>query len=174
MGILDIALVDDGVLHGGVNLRMAEDFLHLFDRHAFVDGSGGHGAAELVGVNARQIESTSEGSQAYLHAADAESGEWCGQGYKQGRVCIGALLQIPHQVYFGAGIEIDPSFLVALAEYDAFALFKIDIGNIEPHQLAHADTGGIQQVDDGQIPGSPAVVSHFFDKFVIFVKFFNI
>ena len=52
MGVLDVALVDDGILHGGINLGVTEDFLHLLDRHAFIDGAGGHGAAELVGVDA--------------------------------------------------------------------------------------------------------------------------
>ena len=51
VGGFDVYLVDNGILHGGVYLAMAQDLLHLLYGHAFVDSAGGHGAAEFVGMD---------------------------------------------------------------------------------------------------------------------------
>lgn len=51
VGAFDVALVDHGVLHGGIDLGVAQQALHLLDGHALVDGTGGEGAAEFVGMH---------------------------------------------------------------------------------------------------------------------------
>ena len=49
--LFDIVLIDLGVVERGIDADVAEETLHLLDGHAFVDGHGGHSAAELVGVD---------------------------------------------------------------------------------------------------------------------------
>ena len=70
VGAFDVALVDHSVLHGGVDLGVAEEALHLLDGHALVDGSGGEGAAKLVGVDLAHSQLTPKGAQATFYAAD--------------------------------------------------------------------------------------------------------
>ena len=56
MGGFDVVLIHDCILHGGADLRMTEDFLHLLNGHSLVDGTGSHGAAELMRVDLVQIQ----------------------------------------------------------------------------------------------------------------------
>lgn len=51
MCLFDVVLIDLGIVERGIDADVAEETLHLLDGHAFVDGHGGHGAAELVGVD---------------------------------------------------------------------------------------------------------------------------
>ena len=53
---LDVVLIHYRILHGGADLRMTEDFLHLLNGHSLVDGAGSHGAAEFMRVDLVQIQ----------------------------------------------------------------------------------------------------------------------
>ena len=46
-----ICLIDNCVVHRSVDLRMSQKFLHLLDRHPFINSPGRHCSAELVWVN---------------------------------------------------------------------------------------------------------------------------
>ena len=94
MGGLDVVLIHDCILHGGTDLRMTENFLHLLNGHSLVDGTGCHGAAEFMRVDLVQIQLTPQLPQTDLHAADLQTVKGCVQCYKQRRVFIGAGAQI--------------------------------------------------------------------------------
>lgn len=51
VGHFHVVLVHDGVLHGGVNLGVTQNFLNLLDGHAFINRTSRHGPAELVGMD---------------------------------------------------------------------------------------------------------------------------
>ena len=72
VGGTDVGDVDHRVLHRRVDLRVAEELLHLLDRHSLVDGARGEGAAELVRMDLRDVEPAAERAEANLHAVDAE------------------------------------------------------------------------------------------------------
>ena len=92
MGAFDVILIDHGVLHGGIDLGMAEQVLHLLDRHAFVDGSGSEGTAKLVRVHVGHAQLAPELAQARFHAADFQALVWAQKRHKQRRVGVGATL----------------------------------------------------------------------------------
>jgi len=56
VGCLHIRLVDYSILHGSVDLRVTEYFLHLLDGHTFVDSTGCHGTSEFVRMDAIQMQ----------------------------------------------------------------------------------------------------------------------
>ena len=73
MGGFDVVLIHDCILHGGADLRMTEDLLHLLNGHSLVDGAGSHGAAELMRVDLVQIQLAAQLPQTDLHAADLQT-----------------------------------------------------------------------------------------------------
>jgi hypothetical protein len=48
---LYIVLVDHGILHGGVNLHVSQQPLHLFYRHTAVYGGRGESPSEFMWVH---------------------------------------------------------------------------------------------------------------------------
>ena len=62
-----------------------------------------------------------------------------------------AAIKVMLQVYLCAGIEIDLSLLVALAEYYALSLLHINIGSVEIYQFAHTHSRRSQQVNNCQV-----------------------
>ena len=94
MGGLDVVLIHDCILHGGTDLRMTEDLLHLLNGHSLVDGAGSHGAAEFMRVDLVQIQLPAQLPQTDLHAADLQTVKRGIQRHEQRRVCIGAGAQI--------------------------------------------------------------------------------
>lgn len=67
---------------------------------------------------------------------------------------------------FRLGIEIHAALFIALAENDAFSGFEIHILDVEADQLAHADSGGVKQVNHGQVAKAGAAVPELFDILV--------
>ena len=51
MCLFDVVLIDLCIVERGIDADVAEETLHLLDGHAFIDSHGGHGTAELVGVD---------------------------------------------------------------------------------------------------------------------------
>lgn len=49
--LFDVVLINLGVVECGIYADVAEETLHLLDGHTFIDSHGGHGTAELVGVD---------------------------------------------------------------------------------------------------------------------------
>ena len=66
MRFLYIRLVHHGVVHRGIDLGMAEELLHLLHGHTFVDGDGGEGAAEFVGMDTGDFQTAPQLAQADL------------------------------------------------------------------------------------------------------------
>lgn len=60
-------------MHSRVYSRMPEQFLHLLDRHAFVDGVRGQSTAELMRMNSMNAGIFAELSEAAFDAADADT-----------------------------------------------------------------------------------------------------
>ena len=52
---LYVALLDHGIMKGGVNLLMSQKPLHLFDRYSFVNGSCSHRPPEFMRVHMMNI-----------------------------------------------------------------------------------------------------------------------
>ena len=73
MGLFDIVLIDNRILHGRINLRMTENLLNLLNGHAFVNGSGGHRAAELMRMDTVNAKRTPQDTQADFDAADLQA-----------------------------------------------------------------------------------------------------
>ena len=76
MGNLHIVLIHHCVLHCGVNFGMTEEPLHLFYRHAFVDGACRQRSSELMWMHLCDTELPSQLSQSYFHATDLQSVVW--------------------------------------------------------------------------------------------------
>ena len=70
MRFFHICLIHHGVVHSGINLGMAEELLHLLHGHTLVDGDGGEGTAEFVGMDAGNLQFSAQLAQANLHTAD--------------------------------------------------------------------------------------------------------
>lgn len=166
VGHFHVVLVHDGVLHGGVNLGVAQNFLNLLDGHAFVNRPSRHGPAELVGVDGLEIQHAAHFAKADFHAADGKAVVGREEGDEQRAVGVPAAFQVILEVDFRLGVEIHAALLIALAEYDAFPGFEIHILDIEADQLAHADSGGIKQVNHGQVAQGGAAVPELFDVLV--------
>lgn len=52
---------------------MAEEFLHLLDRHSFSNGICCEGSAEFVGVNAMHVEALSDFTESQFYGAYGQS-----------------------------------------------------------------------------------------------------
>lgn len=53
--LFDVVLIDLGIVERGIYADVAKETLHLLDGHSFIDSHGGHGAAELVGVDVMHL-----------------------------------------------------------------------------------------------------------------------
>ena len=93
-------------------------------------------------MNPRNLQSPSELTESNLHSGNLEPLVRFIQRHKQRRVLILPGLKVLLQMYFGAGIEINDSLLVALSEYNAFALVEVYIRAVELHQLPDTHSGG--------------------------------
>jgi len=94
MSKLHITLFDHCILQSRIYSFMPQELLKLLNGHSLVDGTGSHGAAELMRVDLVQIQLAAQLPQTDLHAADLQTVKGCVQCYKQRRVCIGAGAQI--------------------------------------------------------------------------------
>ena len=94
VGHFHVVLVHDGVLHGGVNLGVTQNFLNLLDGHAFVNRPSCHGPAELVGVDGFEIQHAAHFAKADLHAADGKAVVGGEEGDEQRAVGVPAAFQV--------------------------------------------------------------------------------
>lgn len=166
VGYFHVVLVHDGVLHGRVDLGVAENFLNLLDGHALVNRPSRHGPAEFVGMDGFEIQHAAHFAKANFHAANGQPVVGGEERNEQRAVGVPAAFQVILEVDFRLGVEIHPAFLVALAENDALPGFKIHILNVEADQLAHADSGGVKQVNHGQVAKGGAAVPELFDVLI--------
>ena len=67
---------------------------------------------------------------------------------------------------FCSGVKVDLALLAALAVYDTFPFFKVDIPNIQAHQFANAHPRGVKQIDNRYITGYLAIIPQTLDVFV--------
>lgn len=166
VGHFHVVLVHDGVLHGGVNLGVTQNFLNLLDGHAFVNRPSRHSPAELVGMDGFEIQHAAHFAKADLHTADGKAVVGGEEGDEQRAVGVPAAFQVILEVDFRLGVEIHAALLVALAENDALSGFEIHILDVEADQLAHADSGGVKQVNHGQVAQGGATVPEIFNVLV--------
>ena len=59
----DIILINHRIVHGGVNLDMTKQALHLLHRHTFVYSHSSQGTAELMRVNTYDFCQTTDFAQ---------------------------------------------------------------------------------------------------------------
>ena len=64
----DIILINHRIVHGGVNLDMTKQALHLLHRHTFVYSHSSQGTAELMRVNTYDFCQTTDFAQTGFHA----------------------------------------------------------------------------------------------------------
>ena len=166
MRLLDIRLIYHCVLQGRIDALMAQELLHLFDRHAFVDGHRCERPAEFVGVDPAQVQLFAKLVHPDLDPANLQPVVGMLQRNEQGGVVVRPAVQVVLEVYLRPGVEIHLPLFVPLAEHDALAVREVDILPVEEHQLADAHSGGRQQVDQSQIPTVFAVVAHDLQRLV--------
>lgn len=123
----DVGLVHHSIAHGGVYLDMPQELLHLFYGHPFVDGHGGQRATELMRMDTRNLEATTQLTKTHLNARDLEPFVRSIQRHEQGRILVLAALEILLQMNLSAGIEIDHTLLIPLTEDNALTLVEVDI-----------------------------------------------
>ena len=141
MAQFDVALVNHGVFHGSLNLRVTKQALHLFHGHTFVDGPGGQGTPELMGMHPANFQLPSKLSDTDFHSTDFQTLMWILQRHKQCRVVIGTALQVILQVDLRSSIEVYRPFLASFSKDDALTSLKVNICPVQPHQFADADAG---------------------------------
>ena len=159
MRYLHVILANHCIAHGHVYFCMTEELLHLLNGHALVNRACGERTAELAWVDAADVGRAVQLAHARLDVADAHAPRLALERDEEPRAVVGSGGQIFGQVQLGAGVEVDGTLLVALARDDALALLKVDVGYIEPHQLAHAHAGGGQHVYNGEVAGARAAVA---------------
>jgi hypothetical protein len=136
MGIFYISLIDHRIAHGGVNLYMPQEPLHLLNGHPFVNGPGGKGAPEFMRVRLL-CGLSAERAQPCFHSTYHQAFMRFCQRDKQGRIVIRPAFQVIVQMDFGSGVKIGYPLAVALAEHHAFTLVKIDILPGKLNKLAY-------------------------------------
>lgn len=94
VGYLHILLINHGVLHGGIYLRMPQQPLHLFNGHALINGSGSQGSSEFMGMDLGNSQFPPQAPQPDFHAADLQAVIGFQQGYEKGRIIIGPGIQV--------------------------------------------------------------------------------
>ena len=72
MRCLYIVLVHHGVVHSGFDLGVAQQFLHLLYRHAFVDCMCGQRAPELMRMHPANLRLLPQRLDPLLNRADAQ------------------------------------------------------------------------------------------------------
>lgn len=72
MRCLYIALVHHSVVHGGFDLGVAQQFLHLLDGHAFVDCVRGQRASELMRMYPTNLGFLTQCLDSLLDRTDAQ------------------------------------------------------------------------------------------------------
>ena len=77
---------------------MSEQFLHLFDRHSFVDGHCGKCPAEFMRMNFVNRNFATELAEAQLHSANFKSIMWLGDGYEECRIVICPAFEVLFQM----------------------------------------------------------------------------
>ena len=123
-----IALLHHSVMKGGVNLFMSQQFLHLFDRHPFVNGGCGHGPPEFMRVNVMNVTLFTHLLQHDLDSARQQAFMRITNRYEQCRVPVCPGVKVFPQMKFCSCVKIDNPFLIALAENDASRIFSITFG----------------------------------------------
>lgn len=88
MRCLHVALVDHGIMHSRIYSCMAEQFLHLLDWHALVDGMCGKCAAEFVRMDSVDTGFFAKLLESSLDASDGDTSPLTAKGYEQCRIVV--------------------------------------------------------------------------------------
>ncbi len=136
----DVILVHHSVLQGGIEALVAEQMLHLLDRHTFVNSHGGQCTAELVRVYLRDVELTTEIAQTNLDTADLQAFTWSEEGHEESFVIVSTLSKVSGKVNLGARIKIHLSLFVSLTCYDALSILEVDILSVELDKFSYTHT----------------------------------
>lgn len=124
---LNISLVHHRILQRSINALVAEQLLHLLDRHPLVDCHRRQCTSEFMWMHFIQVQFPPQVAQAYLDAADLQPVVRLLQRHEQGRVIIRPAHQIPLKMDLRPGIKINLSLLVSFAENNTFPIHKVDV-----------------------------------------------
>lgn len=166
MGQLYVVLADHGVLHCGVDFGMAKQALHLLNGHSLVNGARGQRPSEFMRMHFFKAKQLAEAAEPDFYAADFQAGVRLIQRHEQRGVLIGAAGDIVFQVNLGSGVKVNRALLVPLSEDDALPVFKVDVRNVQMHQLAHAHSGGGEHIDHGQVAQMGTAIPHHLHRLV--------
>jgi hypothetical protein len=99
---------------------MAEELLHLLDRHPLIDCSRSQSASEFVRVNTAHACCPSQFSHPRLNIANGHSLGLASQRNEERRAVVMTLREILVDAQLGTGVEVDWTLLVTLTYDDAF------------------------------------------------------
>lgn len=123
-----------------IYLRVPEQLLELLDRHAFSDCHRCHGSPELVRMNMVGVRGAAQLCEKAFHTGYRKASPRGGEADEQRGIGIPAGGKIVLQMDLSPGVEINPPFLVALSQNNAFPLRKIDVRAVEIDQFPDTDS----------------------------------
>lgn len=88
------------------------------------------------------------------------------QGDEERGIIVCAGVDVVEQVNLGAGVEVDLTLLITLAEDDTLAFLKVDILTVHFDQFAHADSRRNEDVYHGEVTGLDAGIAQDFEIFI--------
>ncbi len=69
----NVSLVNNGILHSSVNLRMSKYFLNLLNWHSFIDCPGSHSSTKFMRMNFFKINFPAKVSDPDFDTTDLQS-----------------------------------------------------------------------------------------------------
>jgi hypothetical protein len=106
MRILHVTLIDQRIVHCGINLHMPQEPLRLFG-HPLVNGPGGEGSPKFVRIHLGHGRLPAKFYESCFHSPYHQAFMRLCQRNKQGRVVVCPAVKIVFQVDFGSGVKKD-------------------------------------------------------------------
>lgn len=161
--------VDAGVVLGGGDAGMAEEFLDHAKVEAFGKEMGGEAVAKGVGADA--ITDADAAGVFFDQLPDVDPAHGSAAASEEEKVRVGQAgfkdrrdekgpesLQVLLQDFLGGGAEGDDALLVAFAEAFAVALIDVHFGNFQRRDFGSASAGRVHHLQDGAVAKGELVV----------------
>ena len=103
---LYILLFHHRIVHGGINLLVAKELLHLLDWHSFINRGSCQCAPELMRMHLWYQQPLAKLPQPHLHTADLQSLKWGAKCYEKSWIVVCAAIKVILKMYLRPGIEV--------------------------------------------------------------------